>query len=360
MNRLLILLVSLSNIIISTFGQTVITMERSGGVYMIPCIVNGVGMKMVFDTGASDVTISIEKAKELLSQGKLNQDDFLGAGQSLTASGDVVDHLEINLKTIQIGGQVLKNTRAVIISGQNAPLLLGLSAIQKLGKIILDGNKIQISPNMSHHTRLRNQVADCILEKNYSQAIRLLKKLESEISLEADDLCLMILCYSKIKQFENCLDYCSLWLEENDKKNARDRRFVYEQVCYCLFELGAYKEAISVINRTMEQISSEDLKSRYVWQMGSCYYFLSDLDMCFSYYYKSTTMRLGYLGYTESDVLSNKVHDKLLGDWYERLSMGYSIFTKDENKAKNFAILGAKCGNREAIDFCNHFNLNYK
>ena len=326
---------------------------------MIPCIVNDTRMKMVFDTGASTVTISIDKARELYRAGKLRDEDFLGVGQSFTASGDVVDHMEINLRTIKIGGKVLKNTRAVIISGQNAPLLLGLSAIQKLGKIILDGNKLQIISSTSRANTFRTQIEDCILNKNYNQAISLLHKIEDSGELNSDDVCNLLMCYSKQKKYEDCLHYCNLWFEDYSNDNPNDRRFVCEEVCYCLYELKEFKEAINWIEVTMEFFDSDDLRSHYVALLGSCYYFLSDLDKCLYYYYLSTQMRLKYIGYSESDVLNNKVHDMILGRWYQRLSMDYGLFTKEEDKARYFAKLGAKCGNKDAQDYCKYAHIDY-
>ncbi len=341
------------------YGQSIITMEKSSGVYMIPCIVNGIKMKMIFDTGAANVTISMEKARELYRNGLLKDDDFLGVGQSFTASGDVVDHLEINIRTIRIGGQVLKNTRAVIISGQNAPLLLGLSAIQKLGKITLDGNKLLIYSKKDQFNNLRAKIEDYIVNKNYTNALSLLHKIEESGNLNSNDVCNIIMCLSKKNQYEECLNYCSVWIEDYSQDNDIDKRFVCEEICYCLYELKEYKEAIKWIELTMELIDSKDLRSHYVALLGSCYYFISDLDQCLDFYYLSTQMRLEFLGYTESDVLNNRVHDMILGKWYQRLSMDYGLFTKDEYKTKYFAKLGAKCGNKESIDYCKYAHIDY-
>ena len=344
---------------VNTFGQTTILLEKSGGVYMIPCIVNGTRMKMVFDTGASTVSLSLAKANELVRNGKLSQKDFLGYGQSSTANGDIVDHLEINLRTIQIGGHTLKNTRAVIISGQNAPLLLGLSAIQKLGRITLDGNKLLIANKTSQHSKLRSQISDLISKMDYKKALSLLNTIENNGATNEDDICNLILCNSMIKQYADCLYYCGVWLDNYNNGRSPNKRFVYEQISYCHYELKDFKEAITWIQKSMELISSNDLKSRYYSQIGSCYYYLSDLDMCLSHYYKATELRLKYLGFSEADVIKNKVKDKTLGDWYQRLSMNYAVLTNNEERTTFFAILGAKCGNKTSIDFCKYANINY-
>lgn len=127
-----------------SFAQTTIEMESYGGVYRIPCIVNGAKMKFIFDTGASSVSISLAIAEYLFDNGYIQKGDILGVGTSAVADGGIVDHINIRLRDIEIAGLHLKNVDAVVIDGQNVPLLMGQSAIQKLGPIELDGNKLII------------------------------------------------------------------------------------------------------------------------------------------------------------------------------------------------------------------------
>ena len=110
-------------------------MEKQNGVYKISCSVNGAKMKMIFDTGASMVSISQSMANFLYENDYISDSDILGKGTSRTADGSIVDNVVINLKDIEISGLHIKNVQATVISSQNAPLLLGQSAIQKLGRI---------------------------------------------------------------------------------------------------------------------------------------------------------------------------------------------------------------------------------
>lgn len=43
-------------------AQDIVPMEKKGGVYKVPCKINGLTLKSVFDTGASDVSISLTEA----------------------------------------------------------------------------------------------------------------------------------------------------------------------------------------------------------------------------------------------------------------------------------------------------------
>ena len=54
-----------------TFSQKIIKLEKVNGIYKIPCKVNGILMNFIFDTGASDVSISLTEAMFLMKQGLL-------------------------------------------------------------------------------------------------------------------------------------------------------------------------------------------------------------------------------------------------------------------------------------------------
>lgn len=127
------------------YSQRTIQMEYTNGVYRIPCTVNGANMKMIFDTGASTVSISLATALFLYQNGYINDNDFKESGRSSTASGEIVDHMKINIRDIEIGGLHLNNVEGVVIESLNAPLLLGQTAIQKLGSITISGNKLVIN-----------------------------------------------------------------------------------------------------------------------------------------------------------------------------------------------------------------------
>ena len=62
----------------------------------------------------------------------------------MIADGNTTDVLVVNIKDVEIGGLHLNNVIATIKQQQNAPLLLGQSAIEKLGKITIDGYKLII------------------------------------------------------------------------------------------------------------------------------------------------------------------------------------------------------------------------
>lgn len=128
-----------------SFSQVVVQMQRQqGGTYLIPGKVNGLDLNFIFDTGASNVCISATEAIFMLKNGYLKDTDVKGVSYSQIANGDIVENTEIILREVEVGGITIKNVSAVVAHNLNAPLLFGQSAIQKLGPIQLDGEKLII------------------------------------------------------------------------------------------------------------------------------------------------------------------------------------------------------------------------
>lgn len=153
---------------ISLSAQVTITMEQDGGVYKVPCVVNGAKMKFIFDTGAATVCLSESMAEYLLDNDYITKEDILGTGASQVADGRIVDHVKINLRDIEIAGLHLKDVEAVVVEGQRAPLLLGQTAIQKLGKYTITGNVLYIySGESDRRTQERRKIYDKLISYNY-------------------------------------------------------------------------------------------------------------------------------------------------------------------------------------------------
>lgn len=125
-------------------AQTVIEMESSNGIFLVSCKANGIPMKFVLDTGASDVSISSTEALFMIKQGLIKDEDFLGTVNYKTASGQTLSGTQIILRTIEIGDLVLTDIKATIVHNLDAPLLLGQSVLEKIGKFTIDGNKLII------------------------------------------------------------------------------------------------------------------------------------------------------------------------------------------------------------------------
>ena len=119
-------------------NKTVRMRKMSGNTYLVSCKVNGLPLDFIFDTGASSVTLSRKQAQFMLRNGYLSSNDIVGSSSYQTANGDIATGMVIKLKKIEISGLVLNNVEATIINSDSAPLLLGQSALSRLGKIQID------------------------------------------------------------------------------------------------------------------------------------------------------------------------------------------------------------------------------
>ena len=107
--------------------KSIIKMKQQNGVYYVPCKINDAEMQFIFDTGASDIAMSLTEALFLYKQGKLSKDYFVGTQQYQIADGSVSEGTLINIQSVTIGNRTLHNVQASIVHNLGAPLLLGLS-----------------------------------------------------------------------------------------------------------------------------------------------------------------------------------------------------------------------------------------
>jgi len=142
-----------------SFGQTIIQMTKEGGVYTMPCKVNGLSLKFIFDTGASDVSISATEALFMLKNGYLNSSDIVGTQNYIDATGKVTEGTKILIRNLEFSGLILTNVEASVVNSLNAPLLLGQSALSKLGKILLDysNNTLTVLNGMENPTQVNKK-----------------------------------------------------------------------------------------------------------------------------------------------------------------------------------------------------------
>lgn len=140
---------------LKVYTQTRIEMEPLNGVYYIPCKVNGLQLNFIFDTGASDVSLSLTEAVFMLKNGYLSEDDLQGSSYYTIANGEVAEGTIVILRELQIGNLLLYNVKASIIHNLDAPLLLGQSALSKIGKYNFDytNNVLTIAGNSSRVIR---------------------------------------------------------------------------------------------------------------------------------------------------------------------------------------------------------------
>lgn len=89
--------------------------KHQGGTYEVTCSINELPLKLIFDTGASVVTISSVEANFMLKNGYLKESDIKGKKYYQVASGEIQTGTTITIREIKIGDSVLKNVDAFLL-----------------------------------------------------------------------------------------------------------------------------------------------------------------------------------------------------------------------------------------------------
>ncbi len=107
----------------------------------VKCTINELPMRFVFDTGASEVSISMVEATFMMKNGYLDKNDVVGSAHYSDALGNISEGTVINLRKVKFGDLELDNVRASVVRNQKAPLLLGQTVLSRAGKIEIDNQK---------------------------------------------------------------------------------------------------------------------------------------------------------------------------------------------------------------------------
>lgn len=364
-------------------AQVTIQMEKEGGVYKVPCTVNGVKMKFIFDTGAATVSMSQTMAQFLLDGEYLSESDIKGTGKSVLADGSIVNHATINLRDVEIGGMHIHNVEATVIEGQNAPLLLGQTAIGELGRVTIDGDRLVIHAagiklTQKQIDQLEEQIDRYYESESWAAAIESLLKLEAADGLSKNRLLDLCWCYGINQQYNECIQSCNRWLREYETTSVGgDKEKVYGHMAISYYNLDDYNTALLWFQKDLDIMENCDLSNYYnsvyfeskldkksiantCYFIGVCY---DEIGMSFQavpYYKKAIKLQCQYLGVTLDDVNNGKVHDdNYLGLYLYNYALCY-FKQNEEVDGDEVMRLAAICGNKFAIEFCRKYNMNYQ
>lgn len=160
-------------------AEEIIPMKKeSSGIYTIPCDVNGLKLRFIFDTGASSVSISLTEAAFMLKNGYLDDSDIIGMTNVQTADGNIAENYTVNLKELKIGSVVLNNVKAVVSKGLDAPLLLGQSVLDKLGHWSIKNGSLVLNQIVARDEDKNYswEEFESMLKNNKTEAIALLRE----------------------------------------------------------------------------------------------------------------------------------------------------------------------------------------
>lgn len=346
-----------------SMAQKVIELEPYGGVYRISCTVNGAKMKMIFDTGASSVTISKSMASYLFDNDYLSEEDILGVGQTSVANGQIVDHVVINLKDIEIDGLHLSNIKATVIDGQDAPLLLGKTALKELGTYTIEGNKLILNDYQEGLTdaeidKINEDISSFMKSGSYQSAISKLMIFYNSTGLSPHGYTLLCQCYYAINDYNKCADYALEGLKKSEiSKTDKSSLLIYAATS--LEAIGNYQKSIECRENNIQLIGDDyELKMYDYYGMGNCYRSLNNMTLAQSNYRKGIECRRRFKNINPQDILQGKIRDKELASGFYFLARTHSnIYDSEMGLALTF---GAMLGDNDCIKMCNSYDFDYR
>lgn len=352
---------------VNSIAQKVIQMENMNGVYRISCSVNGAKMKMIFDTGASTVSLSEPMATFLYDNGYISKEDVLGSSKSTMADGSIHDNVVINIKDIEISGLHIKNVQAVVLSSQNAPLLLGQSAIQKLGRISLNGDKLIINDYEGDYTPEQlTKMFELALkqheEEHYYSAIDNLTKIVDNLGgLTSYGYYILIDSYFETKQFDKCVKYGKEWdlKFRDDEPTSTTSKILYD-ISAALAMEGHTAESISYMERCAK--IDEELGYPVAFSYTSIamdYMKLDNFDRAIVNFKKALKDYFAFYNTSEQEINSKGIDNKNIGRCL--YFYAFALYNKDEMASGDYIMgLSAKCNFEDAIEHCQKYNIKYK
>lgn len=122
--------------------SNVVKVKKNGSLFFVPVQINDVlKIDFIFDSGASDVSISPDVALTLIKTGTIKKEDWLEGAYYKFADGSIAKSKRFKLSSIKIGNKVIKNVTCSISNSIDAPMLLGQSVLSKFGKYTFDNIK---------------------------------------------------------------------------------------------------------------------------------------------------------------------------------------------------------------------------
>lgn len=117
----------------------IVKVTKKNGVYSVPVELNGVlKIDFIFDSGASDVSISSDVALTLFKTGTIKKEDWLEGAYYIFADGSVAKSKRFKLSSLKLGTKIIRNVTCSISNSIEAPMLLGQSVLNRFGKYTFD------------------------------------------------------------------------------------------------------------------------------------------------------------------------------------------------------------------------------
>ena len=123
---------------VSSYGQETVLERGPGGHFFTVANINGEPIRLVVDTGATDVALTLDDARRAGVNFDPSQFQVVGTG----ASGDVRGQ-EVELNEVDLDGKKVDGIHGVVLEGLTVSLL-GQNYLRKLDSVSISGDKMTL------------------------------------------------------------------------------------------------------------------------------------------------------------------------------------------------------------------------
>ena len=128
-------------VVMTDDGATVVEVPRSrDGHYHMVLEINGEPVRLVVDTGATDLVLTQADAERV----GIDPASLRYLGRAFTANGEVRT-ADVRLDRVALGGLADRDVRAVVNEGAMSQSLLGMSYLQEFGRIEIADDTLRLT-----------------------------------------------------------------------------------------------------------------------------------------------------------------------------------------------------------------------
>ncbi|SHJ26412.1 aspartyl protease family protein [Palleronia salina] len=126
--------------VLSSRGELVVPRSFDGH-YRVTLNIQDIPVDFIVDTGASDMVLSQRDARRV----GLDPEQLAYTGRARTANG-TVPMAFVMLSEVSVGEFVAEDVRASVNGGEMSSSLLGMSYLQRFGRISIENDRLTLSP----------------------------------------------------------------------------------------------------------------------------------------------------------------------------------------------------------------------
>lgn len=315
-------------------AQNVIRLNpESDGRYTMDASVNGVGVKTYFSESSWFASMSTTTYLFLYENGYIDPADVKGMAAVKMPDGSTVKAASLVIKSLKIGNNVIvRDLPTFVINKQNVPLLVGNSAFDCFGDVVVKDDNLYIYDGIERE--------ETIVRTTPSMSVRDSLMLAAQAHIDAEEYDDATDCFEALRQIEPL--------------------GMYQEYQYIMLLNMKHRNA-EVIDHCEKWLENYEFKTSYLdyWiydAMGDAYARTGDHPSAISRYESAVAAYYKMFSITEKELMKSSRKDTTLGYTLYDLGKQYSA-NGNLMKAQHCFFVSAKCGNAAAVEICGKLNI---